>query len=226
MRQASATIPSTSPARATRAARGASSKAPEHRYTCTSRAPRLVSADRAPASNCSTISPFQRVAQIANRSASAFRAGSGVGAFVDMRSSALRAERLLLLLGHEREKMTHLVPLHLQVVGIVLRMSHLDRYPLHHFQVIELLEAVDLLRVVRHQAHLAHAAVPQDLSADPVVAQVGFEPELVVRLDRVVPVVLQIVGAQLVDETDAAPFLVEVDEHTLSGFVDHLQGAV
>ena len=77
-------------------------------------------------------------------------------------------------------------------------------------------------RVVRHQAHLAHAEVAQDLAADAVVADVGREAELLVGRDGVVALVLQLVGLQLVDEADAAALLQEVEEHAAAGLDDLL----
>jgi hypothetical protein len=53
----------------------------------------------------------------------------------------------------------------------------------------------------------AHAEVDEDLRADPVVAQVGGEAQLEVRRDRVVALVLELVGAELVLEPDAAALL-------------------
>src|SRR6266849_1783131 len=194
-------MPSISPVRATRAARGPSSNTPAQRSTRISSAPRASRAARAPASSCSTISGFQRVAQRAKRIPFAVRAACGLGAWVDMGSWASFRAGLLLLLADQGEEVSHLVPLHLEVVGVVLRVAHFDGDPLHHFQVVELLEPVDLLRVVGHQAHLAHAAVPQDLRADPV-------------------------RAQLVDQADAAPLLVEVHQDALPRLVDHLQRPV
>src|SRR5262249_31245649 len=137
MRQPSATMPSTSPARATRAASGPSSNTPAQRTTRISSAPRPSSAARAPASSCSTTSRFQRVAHKAKRIPFAFWAGCDLGACVDT---------LLLLLADQGKQMAHLVALHLQVVRVVLRVAHLDGHPFHHLQVVQLLEPVDLLR--------------------------------------------------------------------------------
>ena len=54
-----------------------------------------------------------------------------------------------------------------------------------------------LLRVVREDADRRQAEVGEDLVADPVLARVGREAELEVRLDGVEPVLLQLVGASL-----------------------------
>ena len=67
--------------------------------------------------------------------------------------------------------------------------------------------------LLRQQPHRPDAEVAQDLGADAVVALVGLEAEPLVGLDRVEPLVLQLVGANLVGQADAAPFLVQVQQH-------------
>ena len=74
------------------------------------------------------------------------------------------------------------------------------------------LEADDLARIVRDRADRLEAEVEQDLRADAVVAEIGLEAELLVRLDGVGARVLQLVGRELVEQADAAPFLVEIDD--------------
>src|ERR671937_806024 len=75
-------------------------------------------------------------------------------------------------------------------------------------------DAGDLLRVVREDADRRQAEVGEDLIADPVVAHVGLEPELEVRFDRVEPVLLQLVRAQLVQQSDPAALLRHVQKNT------------
>src|SRR5690606_42077523 len=67
--------------------------------------------------------------------------------------------------------------------------------------------------VVRSQAQLAGAAVAQDLAARAVVAVIHLEAEGLVGLDRVHPPLLQLVGAKLVQQPDAAPLLLHVEDH-------------
>ena len=74
-------------------------------------------------------------------------------------------------------------------------------------------QSLELLRVVAHQAHGADAEVAQHLERGAIVPQIGREAEPLVRLDRVGAFVLQLVGANLVGEADAAAFLVEVNQH-------------
>ena len=66
------------------------------------------------------------------------------------------------------------------------------RHPFHDLEA-EAFKSIDLLRVVREQPDLAHPEVVQDLAADPVVALVSRVPERFVRLDRVEPLVLEVV---------------------------------
>ena len=102
-----------------------------------------------------------------------------------------------------------------QVGAAALGRRDLQRHALDDLQAVAV-EGDVLARVVGHQAHLAHAEVAQDLGADAVVALVGAEAELLVGLDRVVPLLLQLVGAQLVHQADAAPLLEQVEEHALA----------
>ena len=60
------------------------------------------------------------------------------------------------------------------------------------------LEPVDLLRVVRQDPDRAQPEVDEDLRPDAVLAQVGGQAELEVRVDRVEALLLELVGAQLV----------------------------
>ena len=70
---------------------------------------------------------------------------------------------------------------------------------------------------------LADAEIDEDLRADAVVAGVGREAEVHVGLDGVHAGVLQLVGADLVHEADAAPLLahVEDDAAALGGDARH-----
>ena len=63
--------------------------------------------------------------------------------------------------------------------------------------------------------------VDEDLRADAVVAQVGGQAELEVRVDGVEPLLLQLVGAQLVQQADAAALLREVEQHAAALLLDH-----
>jgi len=61
------------------------------------------------------------------------------------------------------------------------------------------------------------------LGADAVLAGVHGEAELDVRLDGVVALVLEIVGAELLAQANAAAFVAaEVHEHATAGLLDQL----
>src|SRR5262249_30845536 len=77
--------------------------------------------------------------------------------------------------------------------------------------------------VIRHQSHPANPEIPQDLAADSVVSDVGWESELLIGRDGVVPLVLQLVGFQLVDEADAPSLLKQIEKDSLAGLGDFLQ---
>ena len=68
---------------------------------------------------------------------------------------------------------------------------------------------------------LEQPEVDEDLRADAVVAQVDGQPELEVRVDGVEALVLQVVGAQLVEQADAAALLGEVEQHAAALVLDH-----
>ena len=74
-------------------------------------------------------------------------------------------------------------------------------------------EALDLVRIVGQQPHLADTEVAQNLRADPVIAQVLLESQLQIRLDGVQPGVLQRVGANLVAEPDTAALLMKINHY-------------
>ena len=95
----------------------------------------------------------------------------------------------------------------------------LDRHLVGHAQAVAL-EAHDLLRVVGEQADRAEPEVHEDLGADAVVAQVGGQAELEVGVDGVEALLLEPVGAQLVQQADAAALLGEVEQHAAALVLD------
>ena len=67
----------------------------------------------------------------------------------------------------------------------------------------------------------ADAEVGQDLRPRPVVAGIGGEPELEVGLHRVGAGVLQLVGAQLVQQADPPALVAAEVEHDAASLVSH-----
>ena len=101
-----------------------------------------------------------------------------------------------------------------------------QRDPLDDLETVAL-EAAVLRGVVRHQPHRRDAEVDEDLRADAVLARVGREAELDVRLDGVAALVLQGVRAQLVAEADAAALVAaQVDDDAAALGGDPLERAV
>ena len=81
----------------------------------------------------------------------------------------------------------------------------------------EAVETAVLRRVVRHEPHRGDAEVDEDLRADPVLAGVDRQAEVLVRLDGVAALLLQPVGAHLVPEPDAAALVApEVHDDALA----------
>ena len=76
-------------------------------------------------------------------------------------------------------------------------------------------ERLHLERVVREQPDRADAQVLEHGRRRRVVARVVGQAEQAVGVDRVVPVGLELVGADLVAEPDPAPLLPEVEQHAL-----------
>ena len=112
-----------------------------------------------------------------------------------------------------------------QVVAVGLARRHLDRDPLGDGKAVRL-ELLHLVRVVGHEAHFPHAQVEQDVRARLVVAHVGGEAQRVVRLHRVATLVLQRIGADLVEQADAAALVEHVDQHAGTRFLDRRERRV
>ncbi len=88
----------------------------------------------------------------------------------------------------------------------------------------ESLEASAFGGVVGNQPHFADAEVVEDLGSESVVALVGFESEGFVGFDGVEAAILEFVGAELVDDADAAAFLSDVEDDAGAFGFDHLEG--
>src|SRR5262249_55637110 len=80
-------------------------------------------------------------------------------------------------------------------------------------------EAVELRRIVGEEAHARAAEDLEHARGDAVVALVVVEAERGVGVDRVETLVLELIGAHLVDKSDAAPFLLEIEDHAATGLV-------
>src|SRR5262245_6077757 len=113
------------------------------------------------------------------------------------------------------QQVTELVALGAQILAIVGVGRDLQGHPLDDMQPVAFQPGA-LRRVVGEQAQVLHPEIDEDLGADPVVTQISLEAQQVVRFDRVFTLVLQLVGPDLVVETDAASFLTKVDDDASS----------
>ena len=75
----------------------------------------------------------------------------------------------------------------------------------------------DLVRIVGHELDVREPEAAQHRRGGGVYPLVGTEAELLVRVDGIESVILQLVGAQLVDQADAAAFLRQVEQHAPAG---------
>jgi len=73
-------------------------------------------------------------------------------------------------------------------------------------------QRLDLLWIVRHQPHRADSQVDQDRAGQLITAQVGFETQLLIGLDRIGALILKLIGAQLIEQTDPTAFLIFVND--------------
>src|SRR5215207_3125067 len=108
--------------------------------------------------------------------------------------------RLLELL----EDVVQLLPLRLQVALVVAVGLHLDGDALGNLQP-ETPQAHDLRQVIGKETYTLEVEVFEDLGPYPVVPEVGCEAQLLVGLDRVHPLILEVIGLHLVEETDTLP---------------------
>ena len=74
-----------------------------------------------------------------------------------------------------------------------------------------------LFGIVGEQPHLVDPERAQHRRGMAIVALVVGEAEAAVGIDGVEPAVLERIGAQLVGEADAAPFLPQVEQHAAAG---------
>src|SRR6202022_3098353 len=110
----------------------------------------------------------------------------------------------------------HPITLGDQVPDVLRVRPHRKRHPLDDVQPVPV-EADALGRVVCEQPHRAHSQVVQDLRAQSVVASVGRQAQLEVRVDGVGAGVLELVGLQLVHQPDAAALVAAHVEHHVAG---------
>ena len=114
-------------------------------------------------------------------------------------------------LGSILEKVTHAVGFGLQIEEVVGSGIHLDGHTLSNDDA-EFFELIDLVGIVRQETHALDAQVTQNLRAGKVLSFVALKAERKVCFERIEPLLLQLIGTQLIDETDAAAFLAHIEQ--------------
>ena len=121
--------------------------------------------------------------------------------------------------------MPHAVSLGLEITLIVLVWYNFDRYIFYDFQTV-CFETYALYRIVGEQTHFVYTEMTEHLCTATIVALVWLETEMGIGVNGIVAFFLKLVGCNLVHQTDAASFLLHVDNNSLSCLVYHLHGLV
>lgn len=121
------------------------------------------------------------------------------------------------------EQVAHLGILSVHIELIFLVASHLDRLATHNLQA-ETIQTIDLGRIIGHEAQLMNAQIGKDGGSGSVFAQVGRKAQCQVCLDRVHALILQAIGPQLIDQTNASTFLTKIEQHTSATGFDAAKG--
>src|SRR5262249_34235320 len=125
----------------------------------------------------------------------------------------------LTLVVQPADRVPQLVALRRQILAVLVVRLDLDRLLRDDLET-ESADPGDLVRCVCEHADAREPEVGGDLGADAVLARIGLEAELDVRLDRVQALLLELVRAQLVEQPDAAPLLGKVEEHACALLLD------
>src|ERR1700687_4935612 len=87
------------------------------------------------------------------------------------------------------------------------------------------LERCHFFGVVGQQAHGLVAEQSEHSCGDAIKPFVRFEAQPFIRVDRVEALILQAIGAKLVDEADAASFLGEIEQNSATSLREHFNRA-
>ena len=123
------------------------------------------------------------------------------------------------------EVLSHLLFLGTEVALVVLIGRDLNRDVLHHLEAVAL-ETDPLDGVIGHEAHLTDAELLEYLSTDTIVPLIGSMTEVDIGLDGVHPLLLELVGVDLVHEPDATALLIEVDDGSTALMLHQLHSLV
>ena len=113
--------------------------------------------------------------------------------------------------------MSHSCPLCLEVATVVvIRLDH-NGNVLHDSESVAF-QADTFHGIVSDEANFADSHLPKYLGSYAVFAFVGTEAEMYVGIDRIVALLLELVGGNLVHEPDASTFLAEIDDEAFAFF--------
>jgi len=85
------------------------------------------------------------------------------------------------------------------------------------------LQRLDLIGIIGQKPHASYVEVAQDLGRHLVIPQVGRKTQPFVGLHGVCAAILKLVGAELIEQTDATAFLVLVNQQSPALFGDQIQ---
>jgi len=83
---------------------------------------------------------------------------------------------------------------------------------------------LNLVRIVGHQLQLANVEEPQDFYRERKIAQIHCVSKPEIGFNCVEPLILKLIGAEFLNQADAAAFLMLVDEHSSASLRDCAQG--
>ena len=121
--------------------------------------------------------------------------------------------------------MAHSGFLRLEVATIVFVRLDYNGNILHDFESVAF-KADALYGIICDKTNLADSHLSKYLSANAILAFVGTEAEMDVRIHRIVALLLEFVGSNLVHESYAATFLTEIDDETFAFLLNHSHGFV
>ena len=120
------------------------------------------------------------------------------------------------------DQVAQLVLLRLEITGGALADHRLARHSLNYTDSGSF-ECSYFLRVVRDEPNLFHTQGSQNRSGKIELAMIGLKAKFLIRLDGIESLVLQFIGLQFGNQTDAASLLLLVKKNSSAALGDHLQ---
>ena len=117
--------------------------------------------------------------------------------------------------------MPHFFLFGLQIEEVMGISRNLDRHPVNDVHTV-VCKLVDLVWIIRQEPKRFCTKILQNLCADEVFAQICREAECQIRFQRIHAAILQLVRAQLVDETDPAALLAHIEQYAAAFLLDLL----